>query len=106
MLGLSPAKLSQAADGAMSRSPSARLSVDNTAKTTAKSLQERISLSMEQRKNEKWSSELPFQGIGPHSDDCIQHDDILTFVGLKMLTKKMVGARSTICPVQKDFVAS
>ena len=102
MFGLSPAKLSQAADGAMSRSPS----LDNTAKTTAKSLQERISLSMEQRKNEKWSSELPFQGIGPHSDDCIQHDDILTFVGLKMLTKKMVGARSTICPVQKDFVAS
>jgi len=101
MFGLSPAKLSQAADGAMfgspsarlsvdntakttaqspaDGSPSARLSVDNTAKTTAQSLQERISSELQQLQNEQWSSKLPFQGISPLSDNCTQHDDVLTF---------------------------
>jgi hypothetical protein len=102
MLGLSPVQLRQAADLG---SPSARFTVDETIaqNTTTQSLQEQVSSKLQQLKNEKWSSKLPFHGISPFSAPrCIEHDDILTFCGHKMLKGQVFRFSSEVYPPTKE----
>ena len=80
MLELSPAMVSQSADGAMFRAPSLCPIVRNSnAAHNAQVLKEQIRLELQHLKAKQWSSKVPFQGKSPFSaPHCIQHDDILT----------------------------